>query len=266
MNKFRVSKKDVKLLIIIVALIGLYLTYQFVYTKNLNQAELLNADITNLETRVSELQVKVDQGDKIREDNQVMQKKFDEIVHSYGNGTSEEKSIIMVKNLEDVADMTISTASFSDPVYIFNGSNTTEGQADMTAVDKAGAELDAATGEKVDSTTTQTVVDTQQLAVLEGMSGYKTAIAITFNVSYEGFKKCVDYINNYPEKCNVGDVSLSYDTETGMLSGTMSINMYHLIGDKIEYQAPVANSTNIGRANIFGTIELPTATPSANGQ
>lgn len=255
MKKFSVSKKDIKLLIIVLSLIILYVTYQFIYLKNMEQVDILNTDITALESRLSELQIKVDQGDTIRAENEAMQEEFDSITHSYGNGATDEKSIMMVKNLEEVADMTISTASFSEPVYFFNGTNTVEGTVDQSALDAAGAELDAVTGE-TNETATGITVEAEQITALDNMSGYQTTISISFSVSYEGFKQSVDYINNYPEKCNVGDVSLSYDTETGMLSGSMNINMYHLIGDTIEYQAPIIGGIEIETKNIFGTIEV----------
>jgi hypothetical protein len=42
-----------------------------------------------------------------------------------------------------------------------------------------------------------------------------------------------------------------------MLSGTMIINMYHLTGEDIEYQAPIITSMDMGTNNIFGTLEIP---------
>lgn len=257
MKKIQVSKKDVKLLIILLSLIILYVTYQFVYTKNMNQTEQINTKVTTLQKRLSELKIKVDQGDAIRTENDSMLKEIDSIEASYGNGATQEKSIMMVNNLEAVADMSISTAAFSEPVYFFYGTNTVEGQTDTTALDAASAELDTATGKDADSSVNQTTVDATQLNALDNMSGYRSTISITFSVSYEGFKKCVDYINNYSEKSNVGDVSLSYDSETGMLSGTMNINMYHLTGEEIKYQAPVIGSMEIGMKNIFGTLDIP---------
>ncbi len=65
-----------------------------------------------------------------------------------------------------------------------------------------------------------------------------------------------DYINNYTEKRNIDEITLSYDSETGNLTGSMKINMYNLVGNGITYTEPAIGNVDIGLDNIFGTIDF----------
>ena len=264
MKKIKISKKDVKLLLIVLSLAFLWLTYSFIYSDNMKKVDVVNGDIDKLENRYSDLQKKVNDKEKIIKENNSLQQNFDLMVKSYGNGASEEKNIIFLKALEDNTAMEINSASFSDPIILFNGSNMVVDKSQSSDLKSATNELSKATGDKP-ATENINQIDAKKLEGLKDLSGYCETISITFRSTYDGFKKCLDYINNYPEKCNVGDVTASYDTETGNISGTMIINMYHLKGKGVTYQAPEIGEVGISTNNIFGTIEIPTKNDK-NGQ
>lgn len=259
MKKIKVSKKDLKLLLIVLSLAFLWVSYFFVYSNNMKKTDSLNTEIDQLEVRFNDLQKKINDKDKIVNENETLEQKIKTVISSYGNGTSEEKSIIFVKSLEDNSGMVINAVSFKEPEVLFNGSNLVNENNNKPASDltKAGNELSKANGDGEKAPTSQSQVDAQKLEGLKDYSGNKVTISLTFHSTYDGFKKCLEYITNYPEKCNVEEVSLSYDTETGNVSGTMSINMYHLSGKGITYQPPAIGNVNIGTKNIFGTIEIP---------
>lgn len=236
-------------------------TYQFVYVKNMNQVDIMNDEITALESRLSELQRKVNDRDTILAENASIQQEIDGIINTYGNGASEEKSLMMVKNLEDNTDMVIASVTFSEAEYFFNGTEL-ESDRDQSAVanmvtNEEKSEVSVEDLAEADQPVTQEQQEVTQVSALGSLSGYKTTIGITFRISYDGLKKCIDYINHYPEKSNVSDLTLTYDTETGNLAGTMTFNMYHILGPDRSYQEPVIGSIDIGTQNIFGTIGLP---------
>ena len=51
------------------------------------------------------------------------------------------------------------------------------------------------------------------------------------------------------------NVNASFDSSTGNLTGTMTINIFSMTGGSTSYSAPDAGSTVYGTDNIFGTIE-----------
>ncbi len=258
MRSIKISKKDLKLLIIILSLAVLWVCYYFIYVDNMKKVDAINSDITKLETRYSDLQKKVNDKDKIVKENETLKGNYQTMVSSYGNGASEEKSMIFVKDLQDNTGMEVNSITFADPVFLFNGTNTVnQANSEGADLDKANSELSKSTGEKKDQTDNKTQVDAKLMEGLKSLSGYRETISITFRSTYEDFKKSLDYINNYKEKCNAGDITVSYDSETGNVSGSMNINMYHLIGKGINYVPPTIGDIKIGTDNIFGTIEIP---------
>ena len=50
----------------------------------------------------------------------------------------------------------------------------------------------------------------------------------------------------------ISDTSASFDSETGGLSGTMTLNMYYLMNTGKEYIPPEFEGISKGVTNIFG--------------
>ena len=90
-----------------------------------------------------------------------------------------------------------------------------------------------------------------------GVSVLSCPLSITYRTTYEGFKECMDYINQYEERMNVENVTASYDATTGNLTGTMVINLFAMSGTDNQYQKPEVSGITIGTDNIFGTAEIP---------
>ena len=105
------------------------------------------------------------------------------------------------------------------------------------------AEMDTAT----DTTSPQTVQGTQRYL-------YAVNLSLDYSVSYEGFKKIIDFIQADTDKRNIESISLSYDTETGNLLGTMVINLFELQGNDKVYEEPYIPSMPLGNTNPFGTF------------
>lgn len=78
-------------------------------------------------------------------------------------------------------------------------------------------------------------------------------VNMDYSVTYEGFKDIIDFIRTDRDKRNVESISLSYDSETGNLLGTMVVNLFELQGIDKEYEAPYIPSMPRGNTNPFGT-------------
>ncbi len=84
---------------------------------------------------------------------------------------------------------------------------------------------------------------------------YNNNILVSYETSYKGFKEMMDYINDNKDRMSVSNFNLSYDEETGMVTGTTSINMYSVTGTDKQYTQQNLSGVGIGTDNIFGTIE-----------
>jgi hypothetical protein len=270
MKKIKISQNDLKLLLILLALVVLGVTYQFIYKNNLEKIETVNTEIQNLSTQLSEITVKQEDQDSMLEENKRMKQQIDNIMDSFGKGATEEKYIMFVKGLEEAANMDICTIHFSEPEYFFSASKLSEDKKNRTknidpVMQEDASPTEIQTTNEKDSKVIPITNGSNELEVdvttpyidINSLSGYKSTITIDFKVNYSGLKKCIEYINNYPEKTNIGEITLSFDSETGNLIGLMTIRMYHLIGAGRLYTEPTEGGMEIGTNNIFGTIEIP---------
>lgn len=256
-NQLKISEKDARLLILLFALIIFAVSYFFIYTKNTEKTKEINASNTVLQQRVNELEgMQVDAGDKQKE-IETFEKEIAKIKEKFPSQIRTEDSIVLVDQLENNADMKVSSESFiMNQIFYPNltGSDSTsdsnsesasnEGTSDGTSDTSTGGD-DTAVADTSDGDTSNT-----SLALI----GYKSTTTITYQTTYAGLKKAIDYIYNNNNMMNISDLTATYDSSTGNIMGSMSINAYSLFGTGKKYEAPYIDGINTGLCNIFGTI------------
>lgn len=91
----------------------------------------------------------------------------------------------------------------------------------------------------------------------DGIELYSYPIDFGFNVTYQGFKDVVNYLNTVGTKKKITGVTIAFDNSTGILNGILSFEEYALIGTGKEYYPLTIPTVPVTVENIFGTIELP---------
>ena len=86
---------------------------------------------------------------------------------------------------------------------------------------------------------------------------YKVPVAIACNVSYEGLKDYLRELANEKYSKAMNNISLTFDKETGYISGTFTVNMYYLLGSDREYVPQTIDGVSLGTDNIFGDALAP---------
>lgn len=81
---------------------------------------------------------------------------------------------------------------------------------------------------------------------------YSSTVTMSIAGNYDQIKKVIDNIYTYGDKRTLTSLSLSYDSTTGNLSGSMILNLYALSGKDRMYQKPNTGIVNHGTTNIFG--------------
>lgn len=97
--------------------------------------------------------------------------------------------------------------------------------------------------------------DPEILVPVNKMVGKVTAYELTVSGSLKQIEKALDWISENEEHMSVTEVTLTYDTSTGKLSGTMTVNYYAMNGNGVMYEEPDISGIMIGSKNIFGTIK-----------
>lgn len=119
------------------------------------------------------------------------------------------------------------------------------------------------TGQVVgDSIDTISKVESQETSVVEvgnfsSIAGYQMTMNLSYQTTYDGLKKGIDFINKNDNKMNISDITAAFDNTTGNLTGTMTIIKYALDGTGKTFENVIIDGVQLGTENIFGTFELP---------
>lgn len=231
----KIPHKQLKLLIVLATLLTVVCSYYFGFQKYNKKAELLEKENRTLTVQRNEL---IDKNSKMAimtEEINIMKGSYEALLDKFPSDLTQDKNIMFIYNLAKHAEMEIKVISLGENELFYSPlgySNTT---------------LDASTESN----------DTTQATNREDILGYKTMVTISYSSTYEGLKKCISYINDYKDRVNVSSITAAFDQTSGILSGTMTINLYALSGTDKEFEEVVIDTVPIGTDNIFGTFEGP---------
>lgn len=85
------------------------------------------------------------------------------------------------------------------------------------------------------------------------MFAFTTGEDIRCTLDYNQFKSLLDFIYAQKDRTALKSISVTYDSETGGLSGTASITKYFITPDQYVYQKANVGDVQQGVSNPFGT-------------
>lgn len=217
------NNEQTKLIVILLAVVMLFFSYQFGFSRYNDKTAAVNEENKTLKEKQDELQGLVDKQTIYEDGIKKYSELIEELTDKYGAGISIDKIIMFLVSLEKESDMEISSATLGTETLILNAENIPS--------------------------------DVAEKGVLYA---YSVPVSVTYKTTYEGYKKCMTYINEYEERMNVTDLNTTYDAQTGNLTGTMTLTMYYLTGTDKAFERPEISDINLGTGNIFGTLEIST--------
>jgi hypothetical protein len=235
----KLSSKEKKLLFVFVILLIVVVTYQFGYVAYSNKAKELEDSNQILKSRLMELQQKQDNRNKYITETDTMKREIDTLISKFPAGLTQEQSTIFVTELETYAGMDVSSISFGDISMFYT---TGQGVGDNNSATTDG-----------ESQETKTV----EVGGFSNIAGYQMTMNLSYQTTYDGLKKCIDFINKSDSKMNISDLTAAFDNTTGNLTGTMTIVLYALDGTGKDFKNVTIDGVQLGTDNIFGTFELP---------
>ncbi|MDR2559948.1 MAG: hypothetical protein LBC86_10490 [Oscillospiraceae bacterium] len=219
-----ISKRDIKMLLILFGIVIFVLCYFLVYLSHSEENEFLYEDIEDAEFELSRL------------------KTIQREVSGYREAIADSEAFILAAQAEFPAD--VHTADLI--MYVVEleqnlGINT----GGITFI------------QPVELMTVQGLLETESGSYsLTPRNAFRTGINVNCSLTYEQLKELVNYINNESEKASIHSISLSYNSSTGLLYGNMVINRSFLSSHGIEYIAAQIPEMAIGLPNPFGVIRL----------
>lgn len=223
----KISERDKKLLIVVMAVLIMALAYFFGYSNLSSQVDTLSTKKANLEVTKKDLKEKNNNKQKYITDTDKLSKAYAVLMDKYDSGSSQPNTIEFFNKTEDVTGTWVKSLALSPKTSIY----------------KFGQIASSNTNGK--STYSSNYV------------GYKTSINITYEGNYEQWKHFIKYINTYASKCTIDSLAASYGESTGTVSGTAVISLYSIEGGDRKFSEPKFNSKT-GTKNIFSSGSLTT--------
>ncbi|MDE5866749.1 MAG: hypothetical protein K2H31_09155 [Lachnospiraceae bacterium] len=250
----KISKRDAMIIMIAIGAVSVVLAITLVYNKYQEKTEALVAQNTKLEQQISDLRTKQQNQDFYETEIERMLKAIDDIYQVFPVDVREEDCILMGINQEIISPMALNSISISlvndveftvdtaqsEHEYTYElgeGDILGDGGGDTTTTDAAAA---AATN---DPNNTTGLLRTRQATY-------------NYTVSYEGLKRSIQHICNQTNRVAIDSLTASFDTSTGLLVGSTTLDMYLVPGQDKPYVQPNFSAVLLGTDNIFGTIVI----------
>lgn len=217
-------KKFLLMLVLVVLLAGLAIFY--LYLPLVRQRDAMIEENFHLNERYINLYNLTVKKEVFKEGINASRTKMGEAFNRYGVGNTPEKSIMLVKRMETEVGAKMPSVSFSSPSLL------TSIQVPVIE-DIEGTEED-------NYNVTYASIDI-----------LTETLTVSYSCNYEQLKKLIDFINVYPERMNIESISISYDSETSDLSGSLVLNLFAVTGTDRVYEEPTIDDIRLGEDNIF---------------
>ena len=240
----KLKKSDVNILLIVLGIGAALLTYFLVFTKLNDKTDTLKIQNASLQQEVDRLQDLANNKQKYLDDTATMQDEIENIKAQFAAAYQPEDEILYVDNLEKNFDTTANAINMpgTSPVEV------------VTTADTSAEQTADATEETAATTDNTATAGTASEILL-----YQTPVTMDFIASYNAVKDIVKIMNEDQMRKSIDGLSLSFDAETGDLTGTLVFNMYSLTGTDATYTTPVVSNVVMGSSNIFNSAEKKTA-------
>lgn len=218
MKKKSISDSELRLILILLALVIFVCAYFLGYDSLSSSASLIEKENRENQLKVTRLETMVRGQERIEEEIKENNEKINQVIEQFPSNVTVESAIVFLQELEDETGIEFSSASFV-PVNVIN--------------------------EQVGNYS----IDSTMFSVVNG--GYYLSMELNYEVSYEELKSVFAYLKNYDDRVNIINMSMTYDDETSLLNGSMSIHMYYLTNTGRPYEVPDIKGIPLGVDNIF---------------
>ena len=237
----KISKKDLNLCIILLGLIVILCSYFFGVKKLEEKTAEVENENSALRAEVQTLEPLVLKQKEYAKDTQEMIAVGKALQEYFPVEVRVEDQIMYADELENVIGCYVSYVETPPTTYLDIPMNARENVLSSLADITGAIAAHSATNPK-------NILDASGL--LMGAS----ASVNTFTCTYDQFKELVTYITEDRDVKSIDNITLSYDSTTGNLSGNMMINYYSMRGTGKTYTPPTTSVAGRGVDCIFGSL------------
>ena len=228
------SNSSLKIVLFLLAVLMVGGVYMYVFKPNMDETNTIKSETETLEARLNELRAKEKNREVYESETKEYEKMFQEQLKYFPASYDQELSIDFIRNCELAFDgeFEISSVGLAQPSLFYTLGSSTDSEGNFVG----------------------------------GYECYAGALPISYTGTYDSIKDFIQYIMDYKYRMNIDTVSIAYDAENDIATGTLNMNAYYVVGadrvgDTVEVDVPT------GVANIFvGGEGAPTNTNTAHDE
>lgn len=248
------SKRDRNILLVVAGVLVVLAVYFFVFLNLQEKTEALKQENQILDDVI----VKLKDLDKNREqylaDTEQFKEENQEIKEEFPAGMKEEDDILYINGLEGSLGEYYASALGMPSAVNYEAAYPvpeTINVDEMLAGTTTAATDTAAAADDTASTDGAVLSDA---SAYTDVKLYYVPVSTAFDVNYVSFKQLITAMAGDADKKSIEEVSLTYNEETGLLSGTMTSNFYYMQGTDEVYETPDVNGVSVGTSNPFRSV------------
>lgn len=252
----KLSKRDRGLLLMIGGIAILLCVYYFVFLNLQEKTSALEANNALLESVISQLKELDKNREQYLADTETFKEDNEEIKALFPVGMEEEDDILYVNGLEGtLSEYYASSIGMPSAVAYELAYPAVE----QISVDQMLGTDPTATTE-VAETTEATDGTSVEGATLEAETGYGSCrlwyvpVTTSYETNYVSLKQLVKAVTEDSDKKSIEEVTITYNEENGILSGSMVSNYYYLTGTDEAYSTPEVSGVAVGTSNPFRSV------------
>lgn len=258
------SKRDRNILLVVAGVLVVLAVYFFVFLNLQEKTEALKQENQILDDVI----VKLKDLDKNREqylaDTEQFKEENQEIKEEFPAGMKEEDDILYINGLEGSLGEYYASALGMPSAVNYEAAypvpETINVDEMLAGTTTAATDTADAVAEGTDTAAAADDTASTDGAVLSDASAYTDVklyyvpFSTAFDVNYVSFKQLITAMAGDADKKSIEEVSLTYNEETGLISGTMTSNFYYMQGTDEVYETPDVSGVSVGTSNPFRSV------------
>lgn len=241
----KIKKSEVNILIMLIGILLAVLAYFVVYSSFTEKKDILAAENATLQSEVEELQKLADNKQFYIDETNRMDNEIQDILSGFPGEIRQEDQVMYAAGFESM---------YSNTIWV-NGLSIDDTQLVQVAAPEAAAPAnDEVVEDTGDGAANDAVVATGGLK--DTVFLYSSPFTLDYKITYRSFKDVVRLILESDERMSIQNINLSYDSESGCLTGSLDATMYTVSGTDYIYKELDIPGVRMGTSDIFksGTV------------
>ena len=260
----KLSQKEKCLLLILAGILILFASWFLAASQLRMKTDEIKTENIGLKSTADQYQTINARIDKIQEKIPTLQEERERIISMYPSNMTREDEIMFWANMDNTfpKELALSSLSMSTWEELIPSSEAANDSAPTQTQETETGETEDNEAELADPASEDTVQESmpsntanQPTEEPEGaIKLYKAPINYSFVATYQGLKNMLNYLFLEGDRKNVETLSVTFDSATGNLSGSMDINLFFMTGTGRNYTNTTVPAVQKGVTDIFHTV------------